>query len=246
MKNTLLIIVALLVCFKSQAQLSKGRMMLSGSVNYSNNHSSRIDTGLNATQPIDNSNSFNGILRYGYFVTNKIMVGVYGGYSHSDYNFKSVYFDGNNYINQTSNNMSNNFSGGIFSRYYQMLGKSRFALFGQLSVGYSAGKQEQKTTSQYPGGSLNTTNSHGDMSSITAAFNPGIVFFITKNIAIETTFGSMGFSTQRTKNYNAGGGYNETKNSTFNSNLGFNLSSLSWGVNFYFGGKKDKAETPGK
>ena len=245
MKHTLLIIVALVVCFKSQAQLSKGRMMLSGSFNYSKNYAATTDTGVYAQQPINNSNSFTGTIRYGYFVTDKIAVGVYGSYTHSGNNSNSNYFNGTTHLVQTSNRTANNFSAGVFSRYYQMLGKSRFALFGELFAGYGMGKQEQKVTSLDPAGNLVTTNSHSDLSSINLGFNPGLVFFVTKHLAIETTFGSAGFSAQRSKNYSPNQ-YNETKNSTFNTNLGLSISRFTWGVNFYFGGKKEKTEVPTK
>jgi hypothetical protein len=243
MKTTLLIIAASVFSFKTQAQIGKGRMMLAGSFNDSQSKTTSTDTsGYLNSQPINTNNSFTGTLQYGYFLTDKIMVGVYGTYQNSNGNLKSVYYDGTNYNTSTNNNTYHNFSGGIFSRYYQMLGKSRFAIFGQLTAGYGGGTQTQETV--YLRNSGNTTiDTHGDRSFLSIGLNPGVVFFITKCLALETSFGYVGYGVQHSKNYN-GAQLTETTNSSFNSNLGFTLSSLSYGINFYFGGKKNKAAEP--
>ena len=69
---------------------------------------------------------------------------------------------------------------------------------------------------------------------------PGIVYFITNKIGIETSIGLIGYSVQDYKNFiddrQTGGG----NTSAFNVN--FSMSTLYLGLNFYFGGNKDESK----
>jgi hypothetical protein len=240
MKTTLLIFTALVLSINSSAQLNKGSMMISGRFNYSKNNSTTKDTSIFASNPINDGKSFNLNLSYGYFVADNIVVGIYGGYGNSNSKSENTQFNGSGFIYNRNSFTNSGLSAGVFSRYYKWLGKSKFAIFGSLTAGYNSGKQQQKQSSQY-GASIIENNSHADYSVMSIGFNPGLVYFFTKRIAVETSFGNMGYSTRLSRNYSANDSYSETRNSSFDTNLSLSLSNLYWGVNFYFGGKKENA-----
>ena len=243
MKTTPLIFTALMLSITLSAQLNKGGMMIAGNFNYFKSHSASSDTNNFSTNNKGDNKSFTSTIRFGYLATSKIMVGVYGSFNNNSQNNTIIYQNGNP-LNTSVNEQTqsqNIFSGGVFARYYEFIGKSKFAIFGQLTAGYGLGKQELTQSWNYTG---NTTinKSYSDLSTLNIGFNPGLVFFVTKNIAIETSLGYLGFNVQKNKNnYNNGTQTNEVKNTSFNSNLNLSLSNLSWGINFYFGGGKNKA-----
>jgi hypothetical protein len=238
MKNAFLIIALLLVSgFKSYAQLSKGIMLIGGSINYSQSQFTSSDTSANRnTQTIKNS-SYSGVVRYGYFVSSKFMVGIYGGYQGSVYDNEAKDLNSAYYYLSTNKTTSKTYSGGVFLRYYKMIYKNKFAVFGQLSTGYSNGNGTQHSSYINYNNTNSTQDNNSKISGFILGFTPGIVYFLTNKFGIETTFGNFGYNVQQTKNYNKGNFIGETKNQYSNASL--SLSNISLGVYYYFGGKKD-------
>jgi hypothetical protein len=238
----LLIIIALLTVAHSYAQLSKGRMMINGSLSYSQNQNNQYDTSQNKHISGYKDYIFNGTLRCGYFVTGNILVGVYGSYGNQKYSNETQY--GTPFFTSSSESTSSSYYTGIFSRYYKMIAKSKFAAFGQVSAGFGTGKTTNKNTTSNSGGSTATTNgSHESMSAISAGIAPGITYFLTNRLAFEMSFGNLAYNFQHTKNYDANNKLlTENKNSVFNSSLNLSFSSLTLGASFYFGGKPPVAE----
>lgn len=237
MKKVLLIsAMALGLC--AQAQISKGRMMLGGSFNYGQNNNHSNDS-LGGLQQQNKNGNFTGSLKYGYFVTDHVMVGVVGSYQQNNVVQKNIYSPS---FETRTNLTSHNFSGGLFARYYKMIGKSRFAVYGELSSVYGGGTGKQKNITV--NNSVETQNAGTKISEsfFRAGVNPGVVFFMTKHVAIETSFGYLGYNFRNTKMYdNNSRLISDGVNSGFNTQLAFSLSSLALGVNFYFGGPKSQA-----
>ena len=246
MKTILLITAVLLFSFKSNAQLAKGRMLFGGNINYNQNKNDNNDAS-NINKQTNNSSSFGLQLRYGCFVTNNIAVGLFGGYQ----NVTNKNEDSNIQSQSSSNssitkNTSNTYSGGLFTRYYKMIGQSKFAMFGQLSFGYGAGAATQSNSySNYYNNILigsNIQDKNSKTTSYTAALAPGIVYFINNKFGIETIFGNISYSAQQTKNYNQSIYLSESKSS--NSSVSLNLGSISVGVYYYFGGSRNLTPQP--
>lgn len=234
----LFLISAMALGLCAQAQIGKGRMMLGGSFNYGQNNNRSNDSMGVLTQQNKNE-SFTGSLKYGYFVTDHVMVGVVGSYRQNNVVQKSVYSPS---FETRTNSNTHNFSGGLFARYYKMIGKSRFAVYGELSSVYGGGMGEQKNVTV--NNSVETQNAGAKIneSFFSAGVNPGVVFFMTKYVAIESSFGYLGYNFRNTKMYdNNSRLISNNDNSGFNTQLAFSLSSLALGVNFYFGGPKSQS-----
>lgn len=163
------------------------------------------------------------------------MIGLLGGINGSKFEGKTevVYPASSNNYTERNKSSTLEFSAGAFSRYYKMIGTSRFAVFGELAATYGSGKS--KNTYE-PNGVSYPETSGPKFSSFNVVIRPGLTYFFTKTIAAEAFFGNVGYF--YTKNE---GGQNNSSSSTysgFNSRLNFSLSNISLGINFYFGGKK--------
>lgn len=239
-----LLFVSLLVnfVFTTFAQLSEGRSMIGGSFSFSKNQTNDNDTSYNKYTQVNKRNNFNGSLNYGYFIKDNLMLGAFGSYGSNTNSSNMNYIHPNSGYYRSSNTYrSILFSGGLFLRYYKMLGNSKFALFANLSSSFGGGNYTQYIV--YKNSVVNdtiTTDTKGKISSLRIAINPGLVYFLTKNIAIETSFGGLGYDWGITKNYARDVFIGDSKSSGFNSNLSVSLSSIFLGVNFYFGGKQTK------
>ncbi|MES2681706.1 MAG: outer membrane beta-barrel protein [Bacteroidota bacterium] len=246
MKKIIILIAVIVFCSTAKAQIAKGRMMLGAGFNTnSQNHKDiSTDTNRNINTYENKTSNFNIELRYGYFISDHLMLGVFGGYGFYQNKGTQIYvnyYNPSNNSNQTNTSNNNTVSGGLFARYYTILGTSRFAFYGQISSGYGGGKNKSNDTFTGPFNHI-SSESHGNHSQFSTYINPGLVYFINNHIAIETSFGSAGFYTQRTKTY-TGNTTNENTNRGFNASL--SLYSLYFGLNFYFGGNSAGKETKG-
>ena len=78
---------------------------------------------------------------------------------------------------------------------------------------------------------------NGDIKGFSAFLSPGVVYFITRSIGLEASFGNIGY-TSRTENIEEQG----QKMATYkDSGLNFNFSATTFniGINFYLNGKKE-------
>jgi outer membrane protein W len=241
MKNTLTIVIIILTCISGYAQPGKGRMMISGSLNYSQNQKNQYDTSQSKSVSGNKSYAISGSMRYGYFITDKILVGVLGGYGYQN---NTETQNGTIPVIYSSKYLSQSYSAGVFSRYYKMIAKSKFAVFGQLSASCGMSRSGNKyTLSNIGAGGTTTDGPRGTTSFISAGINPGITYFLTNKLAFEMSFGSISYYSQRSKNYDANNTLlTDSRNSGFNSNLSFSFSSLTLGASFYFGGKPSLSE----
>lgn len=148
----------------------------------------------------DKVNEFNISPKAGYFVTNNIAVGLSLGYTNSKTEESGE-----------ADTKFNTFEVGAFGRYY-FTPASQFSIFGQLGLGYSTSKAEQ-----------------GDAETKFNGFNvglaPGISYFVSKNIALEATFGLLGY--QSVKN-------DDTDAKADSFDLGLDLGDINFGIVYKF------------
>lgn len=234
MKTQFAIILLVILNASSRGQISKGRQMIGINFTFSKGHGSSFDSS--GTKPMvkETSNSTGIGLRYGYFVTDKIMLGISTSLNGNSSTTESLNYFGHNYVHHHS---SNNMGAGAFARYYNILGKSKFATFGQLNINYNRGI----TTTQYLYTSANS-KAEDKHFGISCFLSAGLSCFFNKNIALETSIASIGFSNLTTQSFLDGIKRDEYTNFQVSSYSLFSLSSLNLGLNFYFGGKKKEAE----
>ena len=123
---------------------------------------------------------------------------------------------------------------GAFVRYYQPIGE-KLALFGELNgVSYTVGN----ITRTYEGSLVSQKDTYRSLS-VGAFIRPGIVYFITPKIGLETSFGglSLGYFSNKNKSEdrNVFTTTSETTNSGFTGSLNFNYQ-FNLSVLFYLGG----------
>lgn len=124
---------------------------------------------------------------FGYFIKNNVNAGVFFGFDSQD--------------------SLDNFSTGIFTRYY-VTPKNKFSFFGTLLFDY-------------------ISNTNSVLNTKTNGYNinmaPGINYFFTNNLAFEASFGNIGFSSSKPAGIK---GAQPTNKISF----GVNLSTIKLGI----------------
>ncbi len=189
-------ITALGFTFAAQAQdvtsanggFENGDVFISGSVGFGSEKTGDLS-----------SNVFNIAPKVGFFVSENIAVGAQIGYT----SYKNEN-DGTDVLD------TNEFSAGVFGRYY-FTPMSQFSVFAELGVDLNSGK-DKLNDSKYNGFGLD--------------FAPGISYFVSNNFAIEASIGVLGYSTSKPDFDGA--------DSTNNFNLGLNLNDVLFGIVYKF------------
>ncbi|MGQ2985107.1 outer membrane beta-barrel protein [Flavobacterium sp.] len=143
--------------------------------------------------------------RVGYFVSEKIAIGAQLGYSSTE----ATYYTGMEWDERTTNSLT----AGAFARYYGTPGKT-FSFFGQLHVNYNSEKTD------YEGGGEDKRNGFD------IGIMPGISYFVSDHIALEATFGALGYGTSKPDADGA--------ESTNTFNLDLDLTSVGIGIVYKF------------
>lgn len=146
-------------------------------------------------------NGFNINPRLGYFVSNNIAVGINVG-------FASIKAEDGATIDQHETSTSF----GVFGRYY-FTPANKFSFFGNLGVDYTTSKDKLANPEI-------KTNGFG------VSVSPGISYFLSNNLAIETSIGLLGYKSEKVDLPGA------KALNTFQFNLG--LSNIAFGINYKF------------
>lgn len=203
--------------------------MLGGTINYSQNTTGYSGTGTTGTNNAK-ATLFGGGINYGYLLSDHFMMGINLGYNTSVYTYHSVSGSGRVDINATNQS----YSTGLFARYYQKIGQSRFYFFGQLLVSHSNGTGVSKEIFGLNNGGTGTEDRADNKSSIyDVNLVPGIVYMINDKFGIETTIGNFGYNSNTTRLYRDRKEYQKNTDNTFQANLA--LSTITFGLHFYFG-----------
>lgn len=210
-KIPLFVLLACLFC-QASAQLSKGSLMIGGSVNFSRNNEVFSDaSGISSI--LSTSAGFSP--RAGLMLSEKSMFGV--SIMYNEYGYRYDYPTYHNEYKQQE------FAAGPLFRQYFPLGE-RAAFFLQGLALFKIGK---------------TTNSGGnpfrndvkDTNGLSVSISPGVNYFLNDRWALEATLGSINYSTlnaDASDNSPSFGG--DSKLNNVNFNLGF--SSFTLGINY--------------
>ena len=248
MKKILVIILAF-AFYTNQAQLRKGRMVISLSANYNQNSSVSNDTIVDVGQTsktIQDQNysvkNLNTGLNFGYFISNNLVVGIVGSFQYNGYS-NAYIFTNNGSINKSNNKQTYiSYSSGVYMRYYKIIGKSNFAFFSEINGSYIWGNSLEKSVYGNLPNPDQTSEKKGKTIGYLVGFKPGITYFINDKFGIEASFGNINYRIQNTK-YTRNGiaSGNDRTNGT---NASLSLSTLYFGVSYYFGEKKEVKPEP--
>lgn len=146
---------------------------------------------------------------YAYAISNNLFLGLGLGYSKNDFETE---------FNNVTENEAESTSYQIFPfvRYYKGIGK-KLAFFVQGEARYS-----------YIENDINSLR-NGEFNDFFFGVRPGITFMLSKNIALETSIGALGYTHSKGENVRSN---TESTRNTFAMSL--NSSELLFGLNYYF------------
>lgn len=240
MKKLTFLIVLFLFSLSLNSQITKGTKMLGIRVNFNQNKSDMTNEPnfSGVTSSTNKLTNFNTALNFGHFVANNVVIGLIAGYANT--NQEMTQSGGRSIFQESysSNERTDVVYAGIYSRYYKMFYDNRVGFFGHFQALYEVGTSLNKQTRLYDNTPYYYPDENGDIQGFSIGLSPGVVYFITKSIGLEVSFGNLGYTT-RTETVEAEdqelGTY---KNSGFN--FSFSAATFNIGVNFYLSGKKNK------
>ncbi|MCC3156012.1 outer membrane beta-barrel protein [Hymenobacter sp. 15J16-1T3B] len=230
MKYIFLPAALLLVAAGGRAQTAAGGLLLSGSVGYINTKGETTAPASAALNQTTQNQRFNFSPRVGYFLSDKLTVGLLLDLSRTKLQEPDFYPSGQPVTRVTNDHLT---QVGPFVRYYYAV-SDKAAFYGQLAGGYAKLKEE---VSYEAGGANQTTyEPKGGF----ADLMPGFVFFPTSKLGLELTLGSLSYNylVGTLANANAPGINPELKVSSWEARFG--LTQLMLGASFYLGGSGSK------
>jgi hypothetical protein len=192
--------------------IEKGTWYTAGTISFTNS-----DNDFERPDNSDNQKSFGFNLapKVGYAIKNKLMVGIGLNYGRT----KNEGLNTSEGISENSESLSQSFIISPFLRTYKGL-SSNLALFLQGELGYSRG--------WLSGTENDRPEFTGNQNQYTIGVRPGLTYFMSKKLALETTIGSLVYS----KFDSEGSEANTSSGSNFS--LSLNTTDLFFGVANYF------------
>jgi outer membrane immunogenic protein len=221
--STFISLLFLLLSFRSSAQVTKGQIVVGGTISYSNQKNSTKDTVFRNT---NKEQFYNFSPQVGYAVKNNLVIGLNMGYSNSK----------SSYEHYLSNNLSNqnkiynkSFSIGPFVRLYKPLNE-KLLIFADVRSYWMVNKVKQMNDfDYYPDNNNNNYKSHG----IYLYARPGITYFLTKKFALELLAPGIGGGKTILKKDSPTSSENSSVDFNINP-FNFNFRDISLGGMFYF------------
>ena len=203
-KIQLFIASTIFIASASNAQISKGSVLLGGG----------ISAFKEKSESTNGAGKGNGIFvspSLGFAVGENKVLGFKVGYGHSEGRNSQTTYE----YETNSHNI------GLFYRSYLSLGKS-FYLFGEAGLGYTKNKYENETFSTFP----RAKNSQS-ISSVSLNLFPGVAYAVNKRFHLEASINNLlNLSYGKEKQENVSGSSN-IKSETNRFDFGANVSSTS-------------------
>lgn len=196
------------------------------SYTYSQENKHKFIANINARFHYTNSPVNLGNLNLGYFVTNRLALGIFG----SSNNYKNT---SNSIANPMSsqNIISRNYAG-LFARYNYLPGNSKFGFVANLNSGYTFEKSTTEQTVNINGiEHIETYETKGRGYSI--SLNSGILYAINKRFSVEVILATFSYSQNLNKNE-----YSQEKRSLLETRV--ITSGFDIGFSYYFGCKRSE------
>lgn len=230
MKKTIILSMILAGTSFLSAQTSKGSMMLGGSLGFNsrNSETTITNSGVSAVTVERKYSGFNFSPTFGYFVADKLAVGLILDFSSSNNTYTYPLAVGNNTKEENFVNKGTQF--GIFARKYMMTNET-FGFYGQIS--FLTGSTKNEYTDTRANGNSTIDLDKGPKTNVDLGF--GIAYFPSKNIGLHAGFGGLGWNSSKVKSTNSTSPNSDKteKDSGFNFNL--NTANISFGFAYFFG-----------
>ncbi|MCS6916858.1 MAG: outer membrane beta-barrel protein [Chitinophagales bacterium] len=131
------------------------------------------------TYDVGNSFEWSVLANAGYFVTDKLALGLQAGFSHFSLTSES-YYDPDEELTE----ITSLFSASPYARYFLMFSE-RVGFIGTLGMEIGTGNNKEKIS--------NSTDITSRIRQIGVGLTPGLAFFPSHNISLEATFGFLGY-----------------------------------------------------
>lgn len=190
-------------------QIQKGFFQAGGSVSYFNNNQETTSALSNPTTQTSENSNWGFVPNVGYFISDNFSLGLQLGFS--SHNVKTNEIEGN----------GSAFQYGVYGRWYKPI-SDKFYFFNALSLVLANGTSDALDVSS-------GQETKMDMSSFSANVSPGLTYFMTDWLALDTSINLLSYTSTKSETENNNF---SRKSDAFNFNL--NLTSLNFGLMFYF------------
>lgn len=209
----------------------KGYWLMGGSFSYSENTAD--DYEFLVLDDIKGTNyTFKVSPFLGYFVGNDLAIGARFAYGRSMLNLGSISLDINEDLNfdiEKFYSLQHVYTGSVFMRNYVALGKSkRFGIFNEVRLSVGGGQSKQISGENND----EITGSYQDILEMELGLIPGIIGFLTENVAVEASVNVLGFEYKK---------YSQVRDQIYEGsfessgvNFKVDIFSINIGLSFYF------------
>ena len=207
------------------SQTEKGKMFIGGQFSLGGNTNSGLDS---LTTNNTNVVTFSISPNFGYFIKDNLAIGAILNFGTSGETQNYQNSQNTPSYKTTYNYNYTSYGIGLFARqYYNITGNFRFYLNGGINYSY----QTTKTTYTNPTYAYYPTSEENHSNNFSINITPGLAYFVTPKIAIQTTFGNLFYNYSISKIPNV-----SYDNHSYSGNYGLNLNSSSFalGLNYYF------------
>jgi len=227
MKKCFLVLLTVCAIRVSYSQTEKGKMFIGGQVSLSGSSQSHIDTSYKSE---NNTVGFSIAPNYGYFIKDNFAIGATINFGVSNSTQNTSYTSPITYTNK-SNTLSYGI-GGFANYYVNITDNFKFYFNGGVNYLYSTQNTKHSNNDPYYFYSpRNPENQEIQTNAISFSIAPGLVYFVTPKLGIQTTFGNINYNYSSSKNKSLLHD-NHTNISSYGANL--NPSTFSLGLNYYF------------
>lgn len=170
--------------------------------------------------------SLDGSVHLGYFFRDNMMFGARFGYKRNniELNNASINVSDIELGFQDVSNLKHTYTGTLFYRYYMGLGKAqRFAFFTEVQLGLGGSQSQQYLSA--------TDGIYEKAFNVNLGITPGIMAFITNNVALEVSVDLIGLKYKNVEQIS-----NQVTTGSFTQsslNCKINLLSVGLGLSFY-------------
>jgi len=223
LKKIITIVIAITASVAAQAQFEKGMKSFNLAVN--GWHNSNVTEQENSSAFTEGSYSrFYSSLTFGYFISDRFQVGLYGNYFISTSNYSE--FMSATEMSRISIVQEGIFGTGVFGQYFFPI-NTKFSFYITGNVGYSSGNRIQSGITQ-----IEETLFEQKTKSLHVGISPGINYFIHPRVAFTVQLASVYFVHSKATNHSASFVSSTEKRNELGYNL--NLSSVSFGASFFW------------
>jgi hypothetical protein len=204
-------------------------MLIGGQFNLAHNTYSNLDTLYKYNY---NSTEYQIVPGFGYFIKDNFAVGAEINLDISN----TTYKNSNSYntpVESTTKSNTIGYGEGIFARYYKRIA-GNFFFFAEGKIGYTYRIQKldySTSDSNYVYPANFPAHQEVQLNKISIDVKPGLVYFISPKLGIQTVFGDIDYSNSNSKNISL---QQDNHNNSKSYGINLNMSTFYLGLSYYF------------